>query len=33
LVAEDKVDLVAVGRALLHDNEWAQKAIQTLTTH
>jgi 2,4-dienoyl-CoA reductase-like NADH-dependent reductase (Old Yellow Enzyme family) len=33
LVAEDKIDLVAVGRALLHDNEWAQKAIQTLTTH
>lgn len=33
LVAEDKVDLVAVGRALLHDNEWAQKAIQTLIAH
>jgi 2,4-dienoyl-CoA reductase-like NADH-dependent reductase (Old Yellow Enzyme family) len=33
LVADGKVDLVAVGRALLHDNEWAQKAIQTLTTH
>lgn len=30
LVAEGKVDLVAVGRALLHDNEWAQKAIQAL---
>lgn len=33
LVADGKVDLVAVGRALLHDNEWAQKAIQTLTGH
>jgi NADPH2 dehydrogenase len=32
LVREDKVDLVAVGRALLHDNEWAQKAIQILNT-
>jgi 2,4-dienoyl-CoA reductase-like NADH-dependent reductase (Old Yellow Enzyme family) len=30
LVAEGKVDLVAVGRALLHDNEWAQKAAQAL---
>lgn len=31
LVVEGKVDLVAVGRAVLHDNEWPQKAIQTLT--
>ncbi|HSV49714.1 MAG TPA: NADH:flavin oxidoreductase [Candidatus Acidoferrales bacterium] len=31
LVAEDKVDLVAVGRALLHDNEWSQKAIEALS--
>jgi NADPH2 dehydrogenase len=31
LVNEGKVDLVAVGRALLHDSEWAQKALQTLT--
>lgn len=30
LVTEGKVDLVAVGRALLHDNEWAQKAVQAL---
>lgn len=31
LIVEGKVDLVAVGRALLHDNEWPQKAIQSLT--
>lgn len=31
LVAEGKVDLVAVGRALLHDNLWAYKAIDALT--
>lgn len=30
LVQENKVDLVAVGRAILHDNLWPQKAIQTL---
>ncbi len=30
LVSEGKVDLVAVGRALWHDNEWPQKAAQTL---
>jgi NADPH2 dehydrogenase len=30
LVREGKVDLVAVGRALLHDNEWAQKALKKL---
>ncbi len=30
LVAEGKVDLVAVGRALWHDNEWAQKAVRQL---
>ena len=30
LVAEGKVDLVAVGRALWHDSQWAQKAAQTL---
>ncbi len=32
LVKEGKVDLVAVGRALWRDNEWAEKAIQTLRT-
>jgi 2,4-dienoyl-CoA reductase-like NADH-dependent reductase (Old Yellow Enzyme family) len=31
LVFEGKVDLVAVGRALLHDNEWPQKAVQALS--
>ena len=30
LVSEGKVDLVAVGRAFWRDNEWAEKAIQTL---
>ncbi|MCL5876562.1 MAG: NADH:flavin oxidoreductase [Candidatus Bathyarchaeota archaeon] len=30
LVKEGRVDLVAVGRALWHDNEWAQKAAQFL---
>jgi NADPH2 dehydrogenase len=30
LVREGKVDLVAVGRALWHDYEWAQKAVLTL---
>ncbi len=30
LVSEGKVDLVAVGRALWHDNLWPQKAAQTL---
>jgi len=30
LVVDGKVDLVAVGRALWHDNEWPQKAAQTL---
>jgi 2,4-dienoyl-CoA reductase-like NADH-dependent reductase (Old Yellow Enzyme family) len=30
LVHDGKVDLVAVGRALWHDNEWAQKAYQIL---
>jgi NADPH2 dehydrogenase len=30
LVREGKVDLVAVGRALWHDHEWAQKALLTL---
>ncbi len=30
LVSEERVDLVAVGRALWHDSEWPQKAIQTL---
>ncbi|MGD6852472.1 MAG: NADH:flavin oxidoreductase [Candidatus Bathyarchaeia archaeon] len=30
LVSEGKVDLVAVGRALWHDNLWPQKAIQIL---
>lgn len=31
LVRDGKVDLVAVGRALWHDNEWPQKAAQTIT--
>jgi NADPH2 dehydrogenase len=31
LVREEKVDLVAVGRALWHDNEWAQKAHRILS--
>jgi 2,4-dienoyl-CoA reductase-like NADH-dependent reductase (Old Yellow Enzyme family) len=31
LVAEGKVDLVAVGRALLHDGEWAEKAVKALS--
>jgi NADPH2 dehydrogenase len=31
LIVEGKVDLVAIGRALLHDNEWPQKAIHALT--
>jgi 2,4-dienoyl-CoA reductase-like NADH-dependent reductase (Old Yellow Enzyme family) len=30
LVCDGLVDLVAVGRALWHDNEWAQKAVQTI---
>ena len=30
LVREGKVDLVAVGRALWHDHEWAQKALLIL---
>jgi len=30
LVREGKVDLVAVGRAILHDNEWPQKAAEKL---
>jgi 2,4-dienoyl-CoA reductase-like NADH-dependent reductase (Old Yellow Enzyme family) len=30
LVCDGVVDLVAVGRALWHDNEWAQKAVQSL---
>ncbi len=30
LVRDGKADLVAVGRAIWHDPEWAQKAIQTL---
>jgi NADPH2 dehydrogenase len=30
LVAEGKVDLVAVGRALLHDAFWAEKALSSL---
>ena len=30
LVREGKVDLVAVGRALWHDSQWAQKAVETL---
>jgi NADPH2 dehydrogenase len=31
LVSEEKADLVAIGRAIWHDNEWAKKAMQTLT--
>lgn len=31
LVREGKVDLVAVGRALWHDAQWAEKAAKTLT--
>ncbi|MCW4010718.1 MAG: NADH:flavin oxidoreductase [Candidatus Bathyarchaeota archaeon] len=31
LVREEKVDLVAVGRALLKDSTWAFKAVETLT--
>jgi 2,4-dienoyl-CoA reductase-like NADH-dependent reductase (Old Yellow Enzyme family) len=31
LISASKVDLVAVGRALLHDNEWAQKAAQAFS--
>ena len=30
LVKEQRVDLVAVGRALLHDSEWATKAIDAI---
>jgi len=30
LVREDKVDLVAVGRAFWSDNQWAENAIETL---
>jgi NADPH2 dehydrogenase len=30
LVREGRVDLVAVGRAMYHDNEWAQKAVEKL---
>lgn len=30
LISERKVDLVAVGRALWHDNEWPQKAAEKL---
>ena len=30
LVREGRVDLVAVGRALLEDSEWAVKAVERL---
>jgi NADPH2 dehydrogenase len=33
LVSDGKVDLVAVGRALWHDAQWAQKAAQTITAN
>jgi len=33
LVRDGKVDLVAVGRALWHDSEWAKKAMQLLKTN
>ncbi len=32
LVSEESIDLVAVGRALWHDSEWAQKALESLKT-
>jgi 2,4-dienoyl-CoA reductase-like NADH-dependent reductase (Old Yellow Enzyme family) len=32
LIREEKVDLIAVGRALLKDPDWAIKAIETLKT-
>ena len=32
VIREEKVDLVAVGRALLKDSDWATKAIKTLET-
>jgi 2,4-dienoyl-CoA reductase-like NADH-dependent reductase (Old Yellow Enzyme family) len=32
LIREEKVDLIAVGRALLQDPDWAVKAIETLKT-
>jgi len=31
LVREGKVDLVAVGRAIWHDVDWAEKAISKLS--
>ncbi len=30
LVQEEQIDLVAIGRALLEDSSWAEKALQTL---
>ena len=32
LIREEKVDLIAVGRALLKDPDWTVKAIETLKT-
>jgi 2,4-dienoyl-CoA reductase-like NADH-dependent reductase (Old Yellow Enzyme family) len=32
LIQEDKADLVAVGRALWHDNQWAQNALTKLNS-
>jgi len=31
LIQEEKVDLVAIGRALWQDNQWAQKALNKIT--
>jgi 2,4-dienoyl-CoA reductase-like NADH-dependent reductase (Old Yellow Enzyme family) len=31
LIQEEKIDLVAVGRAILHDPDWTIKAIEKLT--
>jgi 2,4-dienoyl-CoA reductase-like NADH-dependent reductase (Old Yellow Enzyme family) len=31
LLAEGKADLIGVGRAILHDSKWAQKAVESLS--
>jgi NADPH2 dehydrogenase len=31
LLAQDKADLIGVGRAILYDSQWARKAIQSLS--
>ena len=33
LLREEKIDLVAIGRALWKDSKWAEKAIEKLRTH